>query len=120
EAERIFKHIETEYLTAKELAKNAKKKPTVLSGSIFQDSWILPGGKSWAAQFIEDAGGNYLWKDTENTGSLFLSLESVLDRASDADFWIAPSAFTSFEELQKANPHYTQFNAFGKQRVFTY
>ncbi|RAV30655.1 ABC transporter substrate-binding protein [Sinomicrobium soli] len=120
EAESIFEHIESEYLKARKLAENAGEKPTVLSGSIYQDSWILPGGKSWAAQFIADAGADYIWKDTENTGSLFLSLESVLDKAGDADFWIAPSLFTSYKELKEANPHYAQFSAFRRHRVFTY
>ncbi|MBC9796702.1 ABC transporter substrate-binding protein [Sinomicrobium weinanense] len=119
-ADSIFNHIETEYLNARKLTENITEKPTVLSGAMHKDVWILPGGKSWAAQFIRDAGGDYLWKDTDNTGSLFLSFESVLNRGQDSDFWISPTMFSGYEELKTANPHYKEFKPFRAQNIYTY
>lgn len=119
-ADRIFSHIETEYLNARKLTENTGEKPTVLSGAMHKDVWILPGGQSWAAQFINDAGGDYLWKDTDNTGSLFLSFESVLSKAQNADFWISPTMFSGYEELKAANPHYKEFRPFQTQNIYTY
>ena len=119
-ADSIFTHIENEYLQAKKLVGNVEEKPTVLSGAMHKDVWILPGGTSWAAQFIKDAGGDYLWKDTEDTGSLFLNFESVLDQAAEADFWISPTMFRGYEELRAANPHYQEFRPFREKTIYTY
>lgn len=70
---------------------------------MYKDVWYLPAGESWAAQFIEDANAEYLWKDTKGTGSLALSIESVYDTAINADFWISPSQFTNYTQMESAN-----------------
>tara|TARA_R110002051_G_scaffold218373_1_gene282225 strand:- start:2229 stop:3344 length:1116 start_codon:yes stop_codon:yes gene_type:complete len=119
-ADSIFKEIETNYNQAKQLALQAKNRPSVLSGALYKDVWYLPGGKSWASNFISDANATYLWESSEETGSLSLSLESVLDQAKEADFWISPSQFISYEQLEEGNRHYTQFKAFKEQKIFTF
>ena len=119
-ANQVFKTIENDYLAAITLAKKATSKPTILSGAIYQDQWYLPQGKSWAAQFLDNAGGNYLWAATEGTGSLSLSFETVLEKAQNADFWIGPGQFTSFEELEKANPNYKHFKAVQNKNVYSF
>jgi iron complex transport system substrate-binding protein len=119
-AEDIFKTTETNYLAAKVLAMKATNKPTVLSGALYKDVWYLPGGKSWAASFINDANADYLWSDTNATGSLSLSLESVLSKAGNASFWVSPSQFISYNELNKASRHYSQFKAYKEKRIFTF
>lgn len=120
EADSIFKNIEMAYLNAKMLAEKAKARPTVLSGALYKDVWYLPAGQSWAAQFISDANANYIYNETEGSGSLSLSLESVLEKGTNADFWIAPSQFTSYVEMEKANSHYLQFNAFNLHNIYTF
>jgi len=120
EAEDIFKTTETNYLAAKALAKKATNKPTVLSGALYKDVWYLPGGKSWAASFIDDANADYLWSDTNSTGSLSLSVESVLAKAGNAEFWMSPSQFISYYELDKASRHYSQFKAYKEKRIYTF
>ncbi|MEB8329433.1 ABC transporter substrate-binding protein [Flavobacteriaceae bacterium KMM 6897] len=119
-ADSIFTAIETNYDSAKQLAKNAKVIPAVLSGALYKDVWYLPGGKSWASNFISDANANYVWKSTEETGSLSLSLESVLDKAKGADFWISPSQYLSYVQLEEGNRHYTQFDAFKDRKIYTF
>jgi len=120
EAEDIFKTIETNYLAAKVLAMQATNKPTVLSGALYKDVWYLPGGKSWAAGFINDANADYLWSGTNATGSLSLSLESVLAKARNASFWVSPSQFISYTELEKASRHYSQFKAYKEEKIYTF
>ncbi len=120
EADSIFSAIETDYLNSKRLAKSAQERPTVLSGALYKDIWYLPAGESWAAGFMEDANAEYLWKETKGTGSLSLSLESVLDVGSEADYWISPSQFSSYGEMNGANEHYSRFNAFREKRVHTF
>lgn len=119
-ADSLFRKIESSYTAAKDLAKKAKSKPTVLSGALYKDVWYLPGGNSWAAQFIEDANADYLWKETEETGSLSLSIEAVLTEGQKAEFWISPSQFTSYEEMEKAGRHYPQFQSFQNKKLYTF
>jgi iron complex transport system substrate-binding protein len=120
EADKLFSQIEKEYNNALALTKNVTKKPTAMAGAIYQDQWFMPQGGSWGSLFLKDAGANYLWADAEGTGSLSLSLETVLDKAQNADIWIGPSQFTSLKEMTDANPHYAQFKSFKNKEVYSY
>lgn len=119
-ADSIFKKIADSYNAAKELAKKANKRPSVLSGALYKDVWYLPGGKSWAAKFLEDANTQYPWANSEQTGSLNLSIESVLEKGQQTEFWISPSQFTSYQEMKKANVHYLQFEAYKNKNIYTF
>lgn len=120
EAAQLFAEIETEYNKTKALTQHTEQMPTVLSGAMWQDVWYLPQGGSWGAAFIADAGGNYLWSDSKGTGSLSLSLETVLDRAQEADFWIGPAQFTSYGQMIKENKAYGQFDAFKNKKIYSF
>lgn len=120
EADSIFSRIEKEYNEAKILAATATNSPTVLSGAMFKDVWYLPQGDSWAAQFIKDANGTYIWKDSEGTGSLSLNLETVLEKAQNADYWIGPSQFSSYQQMIEAHMVYQEFKAFKDKNVFSF
>ncbi len=119
ETNSIFSEIENSYNEALSLVKNIKNQPTIMAGSIYEDQWYLPQGDSWAALFLKEANGNYLWKDTKGTGSLALSFETVLDKAKDADFWINPGQFTSLDEILKMNSNYTYFKAVQNKNIYT-
>ena len=119
-ATEIFNSIEKEYNSVLVLAKNTKTQPTIFAGAIYEDQWFLPQGDSWAAYFLKEANGNYLWKDSKGTGSLALSFESVLDKAKDADFWIGPGQFGSIQEILNSNPNYIHFKAVKNKNVYSF
>ncbi|MGV6845590.1 MAG: ABC transporter substrate-binding protein [Lutibacter sp.] len=119
-ADSIFKTIESNYLTAKKLAKSAKKIPTVISGGLFKNIWYLPAGKSFEATFLNDANTNYLYKNTSGTGSLSLNIESVYVKGKNANIWLSPSYFTSYQELANSNVLYTKFKAFKQKQIYSY
>lgn len=119
EGDRIFAELETAYREAKKLAKQAKDRPTVLTGGLYKDVWHVAGGESWFAQFIQDAHGKYLWADSPGTGGIPLGLEAVLVKAKDADIWLNPSHHTSYRSLAQANPHHGQFKAFVEGKVYS-
>lgn len=120
EADSIFNQIEKNYLEAKKVAQNVTHKPTVLSGALEKDVWYLPSGTSPESQLLKDANVNYLWSDTEASGSLALSFESIFEKAQYAELWISPSFYSSLGALQKANEHYTQFDAFKNKKIFSF
>ncbi|MCR9182865.1 MAG: ABC transporter substrate-binding protein [Flavobacteriaceae bacterium] len=120
EANALFSEIESEYTTVKALAQTADNTPTVLSGALWKDIWYLPEGNSWGAQFIDDANGAYLWADSDGTGSIALNVETVLDRAQHADYWIGPGQFTAYSELEDAHKAYTQLDAYKNKTVYSF
>jgi len=116
----LFQAIEKEYLQTKQLTRNVIKKPSVMTGLMYGDVWYVPGGASFAAKFIEDAGGDYIWSENNKTGSLELSFETVLENAQTADYWIGAASFTNLNELENSNNKYSLFDAFQKQKVYSY
>lgn len=119
-ANTIFDQIVAQYNECKAIAQQATKKPTVFSGSVYQDQWYLPQGDSWGAKFLADAHADYLWSHTEGTGSLSFSFETILETAIDADFWIGPGQFTSYNQLYESNENYKYFKAVREQKVYSF
>lgn len=119
QANEIFNSIEKSYNETLKLVEKTKVKPTVLSGSLYEDKWYLPQGESWGAKFITNANGNYLWAKTKGTGSLSLSFEKVYSLAKNADIWFMDQ-YTSLEEIKNANPHYSQFKAFKTKNIYSF
>lgn len=120
EADSIFNQIEKDYLEAKKIASNVQQKPTVLSGALHKDVWYLPSGTSPEAQLLKDANVDYLWQDVKSEGSLALSFEAVFEKAKNAEIWISPSYYNSLEALEKANEHYTRFDAFKNKNIYSF
>ncbi|HSP11154.1 MAG TPA: ABC transporter substrate-binding protein [Salegentibacter sp.] len=114
-----FNQIETDYLEAKKLAETAKNRPEVISGSMYKDQWYMPYGNSWQARFFDEANANYLYNETEGSGSLALSFENVLEKAQNADFWISSGEVNSYSQLLNESRHYSQFKAVQQKNVFS-
>lgn len=119
-ANQIFNTIESNYNEAKLIASKATKKPTILSGIIYNDVWNMPAGKSFEAQLLKDANTSYLWKNTTDTGSLLVSVEVVLDKGKDADIWISPGIYTNYAALEQSNILYTHLKPFKNKQVYSY
>jgi iron complex transport system substrate-binding protein len=119
EADSIFNTIENNYLEAKKLAKNAKNQPTILSGAMHNDIWFLPNGSSTEAQLFKDANTNYLWSNSEGTGSLSLNFETVFSKAKNADIWFSPSNYVNKEALKNGNKNHALFKAFQNNTIYS-
>jgi len=119
EAFEIFKQIETDYLAAKASVEELDK-PTVIAGATWKDIWYLPYGNSWQGTLINDAGGDYIYKDTNGSGSLSYNIEKVLKDAQQADYWIAPSQYTSYNQMLADNSSYKLFEAFQNKVLYTF
>ncbi len=118
-ATEVFSKIEKNYLEAKQLAKKATTKPTILAGAMYKDIWYLPAGESFQAQYLIDANADYIWADSEGTGSLSLSIESVLDKAADADIWIGPGRFKTYEDMKQASRYYAEFAPYKHKKIYS-
>ncbi len=114
----IFEGIEGEYERLAALTEEIDRKPTVLVNAPYQGDWTVPGGESYAARFIRDAGGRYVWAGDESTGSLFLDVESVYAEAGNADIWINPGVWTSLDQGAAEDERFTAFEAFENGQVY--
>ena len=91
--------------------------PRVLVGMSYGGVWHAPGGKSFTAQLIKDAGGCYLWAADTNQDLQF-SLEEILQVADSADVWVNPGMFATVEDLLMAEPRVKYIRAFKEKRVY--
>ena len=93
------------------------ERPRVLVGMSYGGVWYAPGGNSYTAQLIQDAGGRYLWAGTEER-ELRLPLEQVIALADSADIWINPGMFSTAEEILAEEPRVSVIKAFKEKQVY--
>lgn len=120
EADSIFKNIVNQYNQYKTYAEAATDKPTVFSDKYFNGQWYIPGGQSYIAKMLADAGSDYLWKDDLQKASFPLDYEVVFQRASNADYWRIVGSYDdipSYKALQNENGLYSHFKAFKERKV---
>lgn len=120
-ADSLFAITEKNYNEVKDIVANASSHPSTLTDIRYQSKWNMPGGKSFMANMIYDAGGSYPWSDNTSNTYLPLSFESVLDKAGDADIWLIkynmPKDMT-YESLEKEYKPYSRFKAFKDRNVY--
>lgn len=122
-AEESFAEVETNYLTLAEKVRREvapEQRPTVLFGGPIQGTWYVPGGTSFVARLLADAGARYPWADRKQAGSLPLGLETVFARAGEADVWLHPCLCSSLDELLAIDERLALFSAFERGAVFNH
>lgn len=115
-----FNDVVRRYETLSEKCSSVEDKPTIFSDLPFENQWYVPGGNSYIARIFADAGGDYIWKDNESTGSLHIDAESVLLKAQQADFWRVINSYDTpftYERLKNENELYPLFKAFEKKQL---
>ncbi|MCC6905365.1 MAG: ABC transporter substrate-binding protein [Anaerolineae bacterium] len=119
-AEEAFAGIEARYEEARDLAASVSDRPVVFTSIPWQGTWYMPGGASFQAVLLRDAGADYLYADDTSTGSLFLDFETVFNDARDADVWIDLNGFATLADLAAADQRYAEFAAFRSGRAYGY
>jgi iron complex transport system substrate-binding protein len=117
-ADSLFQITEKKYTDLKTLAKTNLNKPSVLTEIKYGDAWYIPAGKSFIAHLIEDAGGEYFWKEDTKTGSSAQSFETVYAKAKDCDIWINLYNLNSKKELLSYDERYGLFKACKNSQLY--
>lgn len=120
EADRLFDEMVARYQQAKALTSNLPTRVTVFTNTAYEGTWYMPGGESYIAILLADAGADYLFKDIEGSGAQPLDFEVVLERAKDADYWINVGALSELSALAAMDARYADFRAFQEGKVYTY
>ncbi len=117
-ADSIFMGIEKEFERYRSLAGDAPGRPRVMTGLPWKDAWYVPGGRSFAAAFIRDAGGEYIWEDMESREAFPVDLESVIARGTDADIWINSGKALSLEEIRRTESRLVHLKPYRERSVY--
>ncbi len=118
-ADSIFNSISISYNRLSEFIKqNAVTKPEVLLGMPYRDTWFVSPGNSYISHLINDAGGRYIWRDTESAYSLPYSLENVYLKALKADFWLNIGYVNSRNEIASFDKRLASIPAFIQNHLY--
>jgi iron complex transport system substrate-binding protein len=120
QANQIFEEITQAYQSVTLRTDSIKTKPTVLWEVPYKDTWYVPGGNSYIAKLLKDAGGAYLWQDDERVASLALDFETVYAKAQQADYWISLSVIQKKSELQAQDARFTDLKAFKEGNLYNH
>ncbi len=121
EADSLFRRVEHQYC-AQIQADTIELRPKLLAETVTGATWYVPGGSSTMGQLYVDAGADYYWRDDVHAGSLSLSPEAVLQRASDCDVWLVKyfreEGDLTLSDFSALHPFYPQFKAVGEGQVY--
>jgi iron complex transport system substrate-binding protein len=117
-ADAFFQRIDSAYSQLANIAATADNAPGVLIGLPWKDTWYMAGGRSFAARLIEDAGGDFLWRENNSTQAIPLDLESVYIRAVNASVWINPGAANSLEDIGRLDERFMDLEVVKNAQVF--
>ncbi len=119
-AREAFSRIAARYYSIKEKVNEVDSRPTLLTGTIFNDIWYVPAGDSYMATLFKDAGTRYAYNDRPGTGSLTLDFETVFNDFRKSEYWVLTvnkeGRFTN-DDLVRMDERYADFEAFKKGNV---
>lgn len=97
---------------------NTEIKPVVLLGLPFKDTWFISPGNSFVSKLIEDAGGNYLWKNTNSSMSMPYGLENVYIAAMNADYWFNIGTVMSSGEISLVDKRLADLKCYRNRNLY--
>lgn len=72
----------------------------VMFNTPYGDSWFMPGSSSYAVRLIEDAGGEYIYKQADSIASRPIDMEEVYLLGTQANVWLHTGTFNTLRELR--------------------
>jgi len=120
EADRLFDEMVARYQQAKAITEGLSERVTVFTNTAYEGTWYMPGGESYIAILLDDAGADYVFADLEGSGAQPLDFEVVLEAAKDADYWINVGAIADLSSLAAMDARYVDFEAYQEAKVYTY
>ena len=118
-ADSIFESEVEKYIKLKKyIEQNISVRPKVLLGLPFKDTWYVSSGNSFISKLISDAGGDYLWRDTESSISMPYGIENVYLRGLTADYWLNVGSISSKNEISAVDQRLNDLPCFKNDNLF--
>ncbi len=119
-ADSIYGAVTHAYDAIKARVAQSDVRPLVLTEMLTDGYWFVPGGGSYMARLLQDAGARYPWGNDGSTGSLQLDFSSVYAKAADADFWLVKTYGhdLTLDDMRSVYLLNSQFKAFKEGNVY--
>lgn len=120
ESQIIFDSIANNYNNIKnKITRENIKRPKVITGLPYKGSWWLPSKSSFFANFIRDAGADYLFeKENNNNESIPVSMEHIFEIAKEVNFWLNTNQCVTKKEIIENDNRLIHFNAYNKAKIY--
>ena len=115
-----FNAIRDEYQSLGILASGRERKPKILCDLPWQGTWQIPGGATWMAAMIADAGGEYIWRHNSSRESIPISIEAIINQGGAAELWINAGAARSLAEIRSVDERLSILKPFQTASVYSY
>ena len=120
-ANEYFNTIRKLYEIEKKASQGFDTIPDVLVGVSYKDEWYMPGGNSYSATLIKDAGGDYVLADNPSFENVAMDFETVMDKCLETEFWLIVTYFNGSPArsgLENMDPRYARFRAFKEGNIY--
>ena len=120
-ADKLFHAVDSSYTALKQQAEKAGEGRSVIVDKVVGSVWYMPGGRSTIGQMLLDAGARYPWASDNQSGSLALPFETVLERGGESDVWMLRYSSDhdwNYDELLSGHHGYSQLKAFRNREVY--
>jgi len=97
---------------------NISERPKVLLGLPFKDTWYISPGNSFISKLIRDAGGSYLWENTESSVSMPFGIENVYLKALNADYWLNIGSVNTKMDISSVDQRLQELPCFKKGNLY--
>ncbi|MBQ6688164.1 MAG: ABC transporter substrate-binding protein [Bacteroidales bacterium] len=102
-ADSIFSCVCERYLAIAETSRTHSTGVKVLMNIPYGDLWYVPGGNSYMARLVQDAGGEVLGAKKGQSASRVISLEYAWSLSREADIWLNPGYCSTRRQLESVH-----------------
>ncbi|MFV0165468.1 ABC transporter substrate-binding protein [Empedobacter falsenii] len=121
EAEKRVETVKNNYDSIKNIIQTkGQGNVSTIVNTMYGDIWYVPTNDLLQAKLIDDAKGNYIFKNKTGENSLSLTFEEVYTAGKSANYWINVTNVNTLAEMKASYPNYAWFDAFKKGNVYAY
>ncbi|SHE38943.1 iron complex transport system substrate-binding protein [Fodinibius roseus] len=113
-----FDAVARRYNHLKAAVDTVEDKPTTINNMPYKGAWFVPGGESFTARFLRDAGADYPWYDSGETGGLRKAFEVVYRQGLEADVWLHPGTAKTKEDILAKDERFRDFKSFRTGKIY--
>ena len=117
-ADSLFLQMEKSYNQLAGLVSDLPDKPGVMVGLPYRDAWWIPGGRSYMARLITDAGGKYLGGKNHSRESFVVSMEEAIRLFSDAEVWLNTGMVAQKSEILRMDSRFEKLPFYRLARIY--
>ena len=118
QAKAAYNSIEKNYKYYASLSSKSTSQPIVIANEMYGNQWYMPGGKTFVAELLKDAGAQYILGNNQEDRAVPLTFEEVYKQAENAKFWVNIGNYPNKNSLLSINPNYNKLNVFNHGQLY--